>query len=105
LGANYVWFCFQGVDKAKSTFLLSIIGIVNTIGRVLCGFVADMPQVRENFTIQKYDSKCQFIFLGQYSVDEQHLLGVECHRSCLNSFLLQLHNFLHDGYRIWNRHL
>ncbi|XP_059482232.1 monocarboxylate transporter 2 isoform X2 [Neocloeon triangulifer] len=35
----------EGVEKSKATFLLSIIGIVNTVGRVLCGFVADLPQV------------------------------------------------------------
>ncbi|CAB3374926.1 Hypothetical predicted protein [Cloeon dipterum] len=34
-----------GLEKAKATFLLSIIGIVNTVGRVLCGLIADMPQV------------------------------------------------------------
>ncbi|XP_008556560.1 monocarboxylate transporter 12 isoform X2 [Microplitis demolitor] len=35
----------DGVDKNEAPFLLSIIGITNTVGRVICGFVADFPQV------------------------------------------------------------
>lgn len=36
---------FQGIDPNSASFLLSIIGITNTFGRVLCGWVADFPQV------------------------------------------------------------
>ncbi|XP_034952770.1 monocarboxylate transporter 12 isoform X2 [Chelonus insularis] len=35
----------DGIDKNEASFLLSIIGITNTVGRVICGFVADFPQV------------------------------------------------------------
>ncbi|KAG8041466.1 hypothetical protein G9C98_002759 [Cotesia typhae] len=35
----------DGVDHQQAPFLLSIIGITNTVGRVICGFVADFPQV------------------------------------------------------------
>lgn len=38
-------FCFQGIESNSASFLLSIIGITNTIGRVACGYVADFPQV------------------------------------------------------------
>ncbi|XP_050678925.1 monocarboxylate transporter 4 isoform X3 [Leptidea sinapis] len=31
------------VDESKASFLLSIIGITNTIGRIACGWVADFP--------------------------------------------------------------
>ncbi|XP_050428062.1 monocarboxylate transporter 1 isoform X3 [Adelges cooleyi] len=34
-----------GIDSKQASFLLSIIGITNTIGRVVCGFVADFPWV------------------------------------------------------------
>ncbi|CAD6215461.1 GSCOCG00011202001-RA-CDS [Cotesia congregata] len=33
------------IDHQQAPFLLSIIGITNTVGRVICGFVADFPQV------------------------------------------------------------
>lgn len=33
----------------QASFLLSIIGITNTIGRVVCGFVADFPWVDSLF--------------------------------------------------------
>jgi predicted MFS family arabinose efflux permease len=36
---------FQGIDSNSASFLLSIIGITNTIGRVVCGYVADFPWV------------------------------------------------------------
>lgn len=35
----------QGIDANQASFLLSIIGITNTIGRVACGWVADFPSV------------------------------------------------------------
>ncbi|CAK1555408.1 unnamed protein product [Leptosia nina] len=31
------------VDESKASFLLSIIGITNTFGRIMCGWVADFP--------------------------------------------------------------
>ncbi|XP_001607269.2 monocarboxylate transporter 12-B isoform X3 [Nasonia vitripennis] len=33
------------IDKADASWLLSVIGITNTVGRVACGYVADFPQV------------------------------------------------------------
>ncbi|XP_060523982.1 monocarboxylate transporter 3 isoform X2 [Cylas formicarius] len=33
------------IEATKASFLLSIIGITNTIGRVACGYFADFPQV------------------------------------------------------------
>lgn len=35
----------DGVDPAAASFLLSIIGIVNTFGRIICGYIADFPSV------------------------------------------------------------
>ncbi|EDW73104.1 uncharacterized protein Dwil_GK16821 [Drosophila willistoni] len=35
----------HGIAKNDAALLLSYIGITNTIGRVLCGWVADLPQV------------------------------------------------------------
>lgn len=35
----------DNIDPNSASFLLSIIGITNTFGRVLCGWVADFPQV------------------------------------------------------------
>ncbi|KAG8236226.1 hypothetical protein J437_LFUL016752 [Ladona fulva] len=35
----------QGIDPGSASFLLSIIGITNTFGRVAVGYVADLPQV------------------------------------------------------------
>lgn len=34
-----------GIDPNSASYLLSIIGITNTIGRVVCGYVADFPRV------------------------------------------------------------
>lgn len=33
----------RGVEASQASFLLSIIGITNTIGRIACGWVADFP--------------------------------------------------------------
>ncbi|CAH0752842.1 unnamed protein product [Diatraea saccharalis] len=33
----------NGVEASKASFLLSIIGITNTVGRIACGWVADFP--------------------------------------------------------------
>lgn len=35
----------NGVDGDSAAFLLSIIGITNTFGRIVCGYVADFPSV------------------------------------------------------------
>lgn len=35
----------DGIDSNSASLLISIIGIVNTVGRILCGYVADFPQV------------------------------------------------------------
>ncbi|XP_018905157.2 uncharacterized protein [Bemisia tabaci] len=35
----------QGIEDSKASFLISIIGIINTVGRVGCGFIADFPWV------------------------------------------------------------
>ncbi|XP_068617386.1 monocarboxylate transporter 14 isoform X2 [Battus philenor] len=37
--------CLNGVEPSQASFLLSIIGITNTIGRIACGAVADLPRV------------------------------------------------------------
>lgn len=36
---------FQGIPINSASFLLSIIGITNTFGRVFCGYIADFPKV------------------------------------------------------------
>ncbi|XP_037938989.1 monocarboxylate transporter 4 [Teleopsis dalmanni] len=38
-----------GIEENSASFLLSIIGITNTFGRVICGYVADFPQVNSLF--------------------------------------------------------
>ncbi|CAG7827516.1 unnamed protein product [Allacma fusca] len=35
----------KGIDKDQAAYLLSIIGITNTVGRVLSGVISDLPQV------------------------------------------------------------
>ncbi|XP_012253787.1 monocarboxylate transporter 3 isoform X2 [Athalia rosae] len=35
----------DGIEPNSASFLLSIIGITNTVGRVACGYIADFPQV------------------------------------------------------------
>ncbi|XP_017781840.1 PREDICTED: monocarboxylate transporter 3 isoform X2 [Nicrophorus vespilloides] len=39
----------DGIDTNSASFLLSIIGITNTVGRIACGFFADFPQVNALF--------------------------------------------------------
>lgn len=41
----YNFSLFQGVEPSQASFLLSIIGITNTFGRIACGWVADFPWV------------------------------------------------------------
>ncbi|XP_050087742.1 uncharacterized protein LOC126572455 isoform X2 [Anopheles aquasalis] len=35
----------DGIDQSSASFLISIIGITNTVGRIVCGYVADFPKV------------------------------------------------------------
>ncbi|XP_055372462.1 monocarboxylate transporter 3 [Condylostylus longicornis] len=35
----------NGIEQNQASFLISVIGITNTVGRVICGYVADFPQV------------------------------------------------------------
>ncbi|XP_037048815.1 uncharacterized protein LOC119083250 isoform X4 [Bradysia coprophila] len=35
----------NGIDHNSASFLISIIGITNTFGRVFCGYIADFPKV------------------------------------------------------------
>lgn len=39
----------QGIQSSSASFLISIIGITNTVGRVFCGFIADLPWVDSLF--------------------------------------------------------
>ncbi|XP_039287952.1 monocarboxylate transporter 12 [Nilaparvata lugens] len=41
----FLFIHFIGVAPGDASFLLSIIGITNTVGRVVCGWVADFPWV------------------------------------------------------------
>ncbi|CAG9823917.1 unnamed protein product [Phaedon cochleariae] len=34
-----------GIDKESASLFISIIGFTNTLGRIVCGFIADLPQV------------------------------------------------------------
>ena len=34
-----------GASKESASLLLSIVGVTNTIGRIICGAVADHPKV------------------------------------------------------------
>lgn len=45
ISISFLFFFFKGIETNSASFLLSIIGITNTIGRVACGYVADFPQV------------------------------------------------------------
>ena len=36
-----------GADKESASFLLSIIGITNTVGRIACGAFSDHPKVKK----------------------------------------------------------
>ncbi|XP_019891926.1 monocarboxylate transporter 4 [Musca domestica] len=38
-----------GIDADSASFLISIIGITNTFGRIVCGYVADFPSVNSLF--------------------------------------------------------
>ncbi|XP_058062284.1 monocarboxylate transporter 9 [Anopheles bellator] len=35
----------DGIEQNSASFLISIIGITNTVGRIVCGYVADFPKV------------------------------------------------------------
>lgn len=52
MAATYIPFVYlpraaenDGIDKNLATFLLSVIGITNIVGRIACGYIADFPQV------------------------------------------------------------
>lgn len=50
MGTLFIWlFILQGIESGQASFLLSIIGITNTIGRISCGYFADFPQVNALF--------------------------------------------------------
>ncbi|XP_037070170.1 LOW QUALITY PROTEIN: monocarboxylate transporter 12-like [Pollicipes pollicipes] len=34
-----------GIDQSSATFIISLIGIMNTVGRVVCGWISDHPRV------------------------------------------------------------
>src|SRR5437016_3061226 len=38
-----------GIDEETSAYLLSIIGITNTVGRIVCGWLSDRPWVNALF--------------------------------------------------------
>ena len=40
---------YQGIDEGSASFLLSIIGITNTVGRVISGYISDFPAVDSLF--------------------------------------------------------
>lgn len=42
---NWNCLCSQGIDHNSASFLISVIGITNTVGRVFCGYIADFPKV------------------------------------------------------------
>ncbi|KAJ8969486.1 hypothetical protein NQ317_011492 [Molorchus minor] len=35
----------DGIEEGSASFLLSLIGIINVIGRIACGYLADFPQI------------------------------------------------------------
>ncbi|XP_055547554.1 monocarboxylate transporter 2 isoform X3 [Wyeomyia smithii] len=35
----------DGIEQNSASFLISIIGITNTVGRIVCGYIADFPKV------------------------------------------------------------
>lgn len=45
----FVVFCFQDIDEETAAFLLSIIGITNTVGRLISGYISDFPAVDSLF--------------------------------------------------------
>lgn len=45
----YISLCMQGIDKTNAAYLLSIIGVTNTIGRVVTGMLSDLPQINSLF--------------------------------------------------------
>lgn len=48
-GVFNVIFLLQNIDKDSASFLISIIGITNTVGRIACGYFADFPWVNALF--------------------------------------------------------
>ena len=60
------------MDKESASFLLSIIGITNTVGRVVCGALSDHPKVKFQLFIpvQIYFLNNNKLLLGQRFVGE-----------------------------------
>ena len=59
------------MDPEKAAFLLSVIGITNTLGRVLSGFITDYPRVDALFVNNlciMLSGVCVFVipFCGSY---------------------------------------
>ena len=40
----------MGIEKEKASFLLSVIGIANTLGRIVLGYVSDRPWLNRLYT-------------------------------------------------------
>ena len=40
----------NGVDKDDASFLLSVIGIANTLGRIVLGWISDKPWLNRLYT-------------------------------------------------------
>ena len=34
-----------GIEQSSATFIISLIGVMNTVGRVACGWISDHPRV------------------------------------------------------------
>ncbi|XP_023030016.1 monocarboxylate transporter 14 [Leptinotarsa decemlineata] len=52
MGALYIPFVYlvesakaEGIDASSASFLISLIGILNTVGRIIFGYIADSPKV------------------------------------------------------------
>ena len=40
----------MGIEKENASFLLSVIGIANTLGRIVLGYVSDRPWLNRLYT-------------------------------------------------------
>lgn len=58
------------MDKESASFLLSIIGITNTVGRVVCGALSDHPKVYYNDLFKYIKNNNNNLLLGQRFVGE-----------------------------------
>ncbi len=39
-----------GIDKDDASFLLSVVGIANTLGRIVLGYISDKPWLNRLYT-------------------------------------------------------